>query len=138
VLAHYHAPHSVLLMLFYLNSYARGMFRLALFHRLNNHKVCFIIHSTSCRGHLGGLLGGAAVSALLGPNYVRSESTSGTFIKDQPPVKLLASPERQISVAATRHAKERGGKKSSKKSEGSRDRRDLEERGWRGKDDAAP
>lgn len=52
----------------------------------------------SCRGHFGGMLGGAAVAALLGPNYVRGESAAGSWIADRPPLKFLAFPDRPIKI----------------------------------------
>lgn len=41
----------------------------------------------ACRGHAGGLLGGALVTWLLGPRLVRDASG---IIVDRPPVPLLA------------------------------------------------
>lgn len=48
------------------------------------------------RGHIGGMLGGAAVSALFGPKYVRGEGPMGSYILDRPPVPLLAFPDRLV------------------------------------------
>jgi len=47
------------------------------------------------RGHLGGLLGGALVSGVLGPSYVRSETG---MISDRPPLRLMAFPDREPSL----------------------------------------
>eukprot|EP00983_Pelagomonas_calceolata_P080724 1155277-Pelagomonas_calceolata.AAC.6 len=66
-------------------------------------------------GHIGGMLGGAAISALLGPRYVRGESSSGSWIADRPPLKMLAFPERQVSVRQEMTEQERKYLKSTKK-----------------------
>ncbi|KAF5834568.1 hypothetical protein DUNSADRAFT_8735 [Dunaliella salina] len=58
-------------------------------------------------GHVGGMLGGAAVSVILGPRYVRGESPSGSWIADRPPLKILAFPERQVSVRQEMTEKEK-------------------------------
>lgn len=50
------------------------------------HTLCVHI----CRGHLGGMIGGAAVAWLLGPHMQRNDK--GRFV-DQPPVRWLAYPE---------------------------------------------
>lgn len=56
---------------------------------------CFV--SAACRGHLGGLVGGALASYLLGPKLriggLRGQR--GQFLLDDPPVPILATPPRQ-------------------------------------------
>jgi membrane associated rhomboid family serine protease len=49
-------------------------------------------------GHVGGLAGGAAAAWLLGPNLrLRTwPGRSGTWLVDEPPLRLLASPPRQV------------------------------------------
>ena len=51
------------------------------------------------RGHLGGLLGGAAVALLLGPAYevCRVKGQPGVWLFDDPPVAALAAPPRKLS-----------------------------------------
>jgi hypothetical protein len=51
-----------------------------------------------CRGHIGGLLGGAAAAYLLGPRLVLGplQGRRGQYLLDQPPLPLLASPPLQV------------------------------------------
>lgn len=58
-------------------------------------------HSTlslTCRGHLGGLLGGGAVAYLLGPRYelCRVRGRRGVWLVDDPPLEALATPPRKV------------------------------------------
>lgn len=41
-------------------------------------------------GHFGGLVGGAVISYLLGPNLVLAKRKGRTALEDRPPVRLLA------------------------------------------------
>lgn len=51
-----------------------------------------------CRGHFGGLVGGALIAFLLGPKLQVKASTQGRkYIVDSPPIPLLASPPIRIS-----------------------------------------
>jgi membrane associated rhomboid family serine protease len=50
-------------------------------------------------GHLGGLAGGAVAAWLLGPRLRFTKVGSDTFLVDQPPIRLLASPTRQVKQA---------------------------------------
>jgi hypothetical protein len=68
-----------------------------------SYYIC-IIHTNSkygcfeCRGHFGGLVGGALVAFLLGPRLQVKTSTQGRkYVVDSPPVPLLASPPIRIS-----------------------------------------
>ena len=80
--------------------------------RIDNWCVYFCLHSFvsikyeahyalmyfECRGHLGGLVGGALVAFLLGPRLQVKSSTQGRkYIVDSPPIPLLASPPIRIS-----------------------------------------
>ena len=46
---------------------------------------------------MGGLLGGALISYLLGPRYQAYEYQNGTYLLDEPPIKLLTNAPRRIS-----------------------------------------
>lgn len=79
-------------------------------------------------------MGGALVSGLLGPKYVRTESKSGSWIADRPPIKMFAFPERQVSVSSARQlmkdkeSRGKRGKSSSSKGEGKRSGKDEDSR----------
>ena len=46
---------------------------------------------SDCRGHFGGLLGGALTAYLLGPRLERVKRKGGHTLQDNPPIPLFAS-----------------------------------------------
>jgi hypothetical protein len=58
------------------------------------------------RGHLGGLLGGAAVSWALGPHLVRDEVTGE--VVDRPPLAIMASSSTSLSSSSKGSRRKRG------------------------------
>lgn len=58
----------------------------------------YLIIQLTCRGHIGGLFGGALAAYLLGPRFkvANIEGRRGQYLLDEPPIPLLASPPRLI------------------------------------------